>query len=192
MKQFWLFPLLIILLGSGCKSDSGATSESPNQESAKVVGKADTVEVYAYRGSDAIINNKLISSLGEAEKAILAYYCLEFNTSCMDARHCKLTEALGLGEQGSSEHLNLVAKWLKDQETKDLVKMGGRVTPNGAEPLAWFERITMLRDGNSVQVFYISNWVSHDLHGKGQGYGNYLIQNGEVKVLSRNHVDIDI
>lgn len=196
MKKIWLIAFAGMIVVS-CTNKEERKEEASPADTVKTetspAAKADTIEIYRYKGSEAIINTDFISKASEAEKAVIAYYCYVFNTSCENTRHCRLTEALGLGEQNSKEQQELVKKYFNDSETRDLVKQGGTVTPNGSENLSWFESLRFIKDGTSrLEVLYISNWVTKDMHGKGKGTDEYELEKENVKVVSRNHEELDI
>lgn len=165
------------------KKDSVITAEAPKGY--------DTIEVYHFKGKEPYINTEYIKNSSEQEKALLAYYCYFFNTSCKDSRHCQLTEALGLGEQGSKEQKALVSKWFNDAETLDLAKEGGRITPDGAKNMAWYEEIKLVKKGSDlVCVRYLSTWKTPNQEGKGRGTDEYQFEASRIKVIGRDHVDL--
>ena len=155
-----------------------------------VVVKDDAIEIYKFKGAEAYINNEYIKTCSEQEKALLAYYCYFFNTSCVDSKHCKLTEALGLGEQNSKEHQKLVLKWFTDDETKQLAKEGGRATPNSSKNAAWYEEIKITKKGTLITVNYASAWSTPTLNGKGKGTDDYEFEASRIKVIGRIHEDL--
>ena len=151
----------------------------------------DTVEIYHYKGAEPYINTAYLKTAPEAEKALLAYYCYFFNTNCKDAKHCVLTEALGLGEQNSTAHRDLVMKWFTDDETVQLAKEGGRITPEGCENMAWYEELKLVKKGSDlVVVRYSSAWKTKNQDGKGRGTDEYQIEANRIKVIGRQHEDI--
>ncbi len=153
--------------------------------------KSDTIEVYRYKGAEVYINNEFIKSATEEEKALFGYYCYFFNTSCADSKHCKLTEALGLGEQNSKAHQQLVLKWFNDSETVDLAKEGGRITPTGTKNKSWYEELRMIKKGGGlVIVQYISAWSTPSLNGKGKGLDEYEFTPDRIKVINRSHEEM--
>ncbi|HWY35708.1 MAG TPA: hypothetical protein VNX68_13770, partial [Nitrosopumilaceae archaeon] len=123
---------LSLLISCGDKKEEIKGKEQL-KDTAKVIVqeavKTDTIVVYKYVGSDVMLDNSYIRVAPEAIKSILAYYCFQFNTGCPDKKHCKLTEALGLGEQNSQQHQDLVLKWFKDEDTKMSIANGGSVKP---------------------------------------------------------------
>ncbi len=188
--------VLIIASFASCNNSEkkeNTTEVKADTTQAKPPVKNDTIEVYRYQSTNAIINSTYISSCPESEKALLAYYAYLFSTACEDTKHCKLTEALGLGEQNSKAQQDLVKKWFNDTETTDLVKQGGSITPNGKETMAWFGSIHLVKDSSSkIKVIYISHWIAGDKHGKGQGTDTYEIENNHLKVIARDYLDLDI
>jgi len=162
------------------KSVTPVESEDPN-----------AIEIYRFKGAEAYINNDYIKTCSEQEKALLAYYCYFFNTSCADSKHCKLTEALGLGEQNSKEQQKLVLKWFTDDETKQLTKEGGRITPNDAKNKAWYEELKLIKKGSLITVHYLSGWSTPNMEGKGKGTDDYEFEPNRIKVIGRLHEEIE-
>jgi hypothetical protein len=151
----------------------------------------DTIAIYRFKGKEVYINEDFIKTASEQDKALLAYYCYFFNTSCADAKHCKLTEALGLGEQNSKAHRDLVLKWFNDEETVSLAKQGGRITPAGAKNMSWYEELNLVKKGKLVVVRYYSSWSTPSMSGKGRGTDEYEYTPDRIKVISRLHEELD-
>lgn len=151
----------------------------------------DTIEVYHFKGKEPYINTEYIKNASEAEKALLAYYSYFFSSDCKDTKHCKLTEALGLGEQNSKAHKELVTKWFNDEETVQLVKEGGRIMPPSDKNKAWYEEIKLVKKGSDlVVVRYHSAWSTANAEGKGRGTDEYQIEPNHIKVIGRQHEDL--
>lgn len=150
----------------------------------------DTIEVYIFKGKEPYINNDYLKTASEEEKALLGYYAYFFNTSCVDTKHCKLTEALGYGDQNSKEHQTAVLKWFSDEETKQLAKEGGRIKLDGADPGAWFESIKLVKKGSLIVIHYVSKWKAKTMEGTGVGTDEYEFEPSRIKVISRTHEDI--
>jgi len=186
---------LLFACNSAEEKKEVAATDTAKTDSAQVVEIApkgyDTIEVYHYKGAEPYINNDFIKNASEGEKALLAYYCYFFSTNCKDSKHCVLTEALGLGQQNSKEHKALVTKWFTDEETAQLVKEGGRITPPGAKNLCWYEEIKLVRKGSDLFVVrYGSAWKTDKMEGKGRGTDEYQLEEGRIKVIGRNHEDL--
>ena len=155
-----------------------------------VVENDNAVDIYRFKGGEPYINTEYLNTITEEEKALLAYYCYFFNTSCADSKHCQLTEALGLGEQNSKEHKKLVEKWFTDDETKQLAKEGGRITPNGSKNMGWFEELKIAKKGDLITVRYASAWSTPTSSGKGKGTDEYQFEPNRIKVIGRLHEDL--
>lgn len=178
---------------SGGAADNTPTSKEENSPSeANSATKSDSIIIYEYIGDQSKINQSYLEQIQESEKAILAYYCYLFNNGCTDTKNCLLTAALGLGEQHSTDHQQLVKKWFKDQETIDLVNYGGDAKPFGGEAFAWYSQLWLKHINDTIQVEYYSSWLSKDLHGKGKGTGKYLVKDGQIQIIERNHNELDI
>lgn len=149
----------------------------------------DTIDIYRFKGGEPFINTEYIKNCSEGEKALLAYYSYFFSTNCKDTKHCALTEALGLGEQTSKEHRELVLKWFTDDETMQLAKENGksRITPD----ISWYEEIKLVKkNAGLIIVRYISDWKIKEQEGKGRGTDEYQLEDKRVKVIGRQHEDI--
>ena len=152
--------------------------------------KEDVTVIYEFKGKEPYINTEYVKNCSEQEKALLAYYCYFFNTSCKDSKHCMLTEALGLGQQNSKEHKALVLKWFTDEETLQMVKES-KITANGSKSMSWFEEINLIKKGaDLMQVRYASAWKTDKLEGKGKGSDEYQFTAEKIKVIGRQHEDL--
>jgi hypothetical protein len=186
---------LLLACNNSAEKKENTAADTTKKDSVKTVAEApkgyDTIEVYHFKGKEPYINSEYLKNSTEQEKALLAYYCYFFNTSCKDSKHCQLTEALGLGEQNSKEHNALVKKWFNDQETLDLAKEGGRITPDGSKNMAWYEEIKLVKKGSDlICVRYLSNWKTANQEGKGRGTDEYQFEANRIKVIGRQHEDI--
>jgi hypothetical protein len=168
-------------------ADTAAKKEAITENAPKGL---DTIEIYHFKGAEPYINSEYLKNASEAEKALLAYYCYFFNTSCKDSKHCVLTDALGLGEQNSKAHKELVLKWFTDNETIQLAREGGRITPEGCKNMAWYEEIKLVKKGDLVIVRYHSAWKTDNQEGKGRGTDEYQLEANRIKVIGRQHEDI--
>ena len=190
-----LAALLIIFVasctGNAPKENKQASDSASSQATTAPLSLKDSVVVYKYEGNSALMDTAYIKNASEPIKAILAYYCYQFNTVCSDAKHCKLSAALGFG-QDSPEHKNLVEKWLKDEDTKTSIAHGGNAKPDGGDPYSWLSSLRILIKDKEVKIKYTSSWISKDIPGKGVGDDNYRIEGNEIKVISRNHTELDV
>jgi hypothetical protein len=166
------------------------TTKVDTTKKAEVVTEDNAIEIYHFKGKEPYINTEYLKTCSEQEKALLAYYCYFFNTSCKDSKHCQLTEALGLGEQNSKAHKDLVLKWFTDDETVQLAKEGGRITPAGTKNMAWYEELKLTKKGDLVIVRYSSAWKTDNAEGKGKGNDEYQFEANKIKVIGRQHEDL--
>lgn len=164
------------------KKDTATVAEAPKGY--------DTIEVYHFKGNEPYINEEFLKTASESEKALLGYYCYFFSSNCKDSKHCDLTKALGYGDQNSKDHKTAVNKWFADDETKQLVKEGGRVTPTGAKNMSWYEEIKLVKKGELTVVRYLSAWKTDKMEGKGRGTDEYQITTDKIKVIGRSHEEI--
>lgn len=186
---------LLLACNSSADKKEIPAADSTKKDSVTVISETpkgyDTIEVYHYKGAEPYINSEFIKSATEKEKALLAYYCYFFSSNCKDTKHCALTEALGLGEQNSKEHKALVQKWFTDDETLQLAKEGGRITPNGTKNMAWYEELKLVKKGTDlIVVRYNSAWKTENQEGKGRGTDEYQLGEKQIKVIGRSHEDI--
>lgn len=90
------------------------------------------------------INKPYLDQTSDAEKALLAYYILKYNTGC-DLEGCRLATALGMTEEAMKAAL---AKWMPEVEAAKQLAANYKI-PNAQE------RLTMLffiKKSNGMQV----------------------------------------
>jgi len=197
MKNLSKISAAVLIIATFASCNNSEKKEAPAEVKADtaqvkpvVVEKDNFTEIYRFKGSEPYINTEYIKSASEQEKALLAYYSYFFSTSCADSKHCVLTEALGVGEQNSKEHQKLVLKWFTDDETKQLVKEGGRATATGSKNMSWYEELKLEKKGNLVMVRYLSGWSTPTMNGKGKGTDDYEFEPNRIKVIGRQHEDL--
>ena len=186
--------ILLAVFAASCSNNS--TKENPpTVDSSNVQLSApifsDSVIVYKYEGDMPKMDTAYIKNATEPLKAIIGYYSYQFNTACKDTKHCQLTSALGF-EQDSPQHKSLVQKWFKDEDTKNSIANGGNAKPDGEDSYSWLSSLSFFVNGKDVKVKYTSSWISKDIHGKGQGDDTYRMEENEVKVINRNHTELDV
>ena len=100
------------------------------------------------------IDTTTIQKLSEPLKALTAFYSAMGGTMCSD-EHCDLTTALGLGEQGSEKHKNLIIKYFPtDKVAKAVIEQNCYLRPSGASTFSDFEFLTIIDKGDTVVVEY--------------------------------------
>lgn len=109
------------------------------------------------------INLKDIKKLSEPLKALAALYAALGGTNC-DGTTCELTTALGLGNQGSDEHKNLIKKYFtNDKLADDILKQDCYLPPSGARSFSEYSFINIYDKGDTVKVKYeLSSISGHD------------------------------
>jgi len=113
------------------------------------------------------INTSDINKLSEPLKALTALYAALGGTNCMndaDATTCELTTALGLGNQGSEEHKNLIKKYFaNDKLANAIIKQDCYLPPSGASFFTEYDYLNISDIGDTVKVDYKISYVNgHD------------------------------
>ncbi|MCC6515485.1 MAG: hypothetical protein IT275_03950 [Chitinophagales bacterium] len=116
---------------------------------------------------DNSINLKDIKKLSEPLKALVALYAAFYGTNC-DGTTCELTSALGLGNQGSDEHKNLIKKYfLSDRLADEVIIQDCYLAPSGARSFSEYGYLTIIDIGDSVKVNYTASVLfNHDGDGE--------------------------
>lgn len=92
------------------------------------------VQVFLWTAANNVkIHKPYLDVAPENEKALIAYYCMRYNTGC-DEVGCALTTALGMNEDAQKE---AVVKWMPQVE-------GAKAAVNNPLPAKERERLTML------------------------------------------------
>lgn len=109
------------------------------------------------------INLKDIKKLSEPLKALVALYAAFYGTNC-DGTTCELTSALGLGNQGSDEHKNLIRKYFpSDKLADEIIKQDCYLAPSGARSFSEYTNLTIIDIGDTVKVNYAASVLfNHD------------------------------
>jgi len=101
-----------------------------------------------------VVNNAVIKNFGEPMKAIVAYYAAIAGSNC-DGNTCGLTTALGLGNQGSDAHIQLLQKYFKGDKTADLlINQKCYLPPNTASVFNDYTFLRFLIENNKVIIQY--------------------------------------
>ena len=107
------------------------------------------------------INQPVVQQLTGPLKAIAAYYSAMAGSNC-NGTSCELTTALGLGNQGSEQHKNIIRKWFKQDKTaKQLLKQDCYLPPNTSSSFNDFAYLRIQLNGNNVTVSYQILFYNH-------------------------------
>lgn len=109
------------------------------------------------------INLKEIKKISEPLKALVALYAAFYGTNC-DGTTCELTSALGLGNQGSDEHKNLIKKYFpNDKVANEAIMQNCYLPPSGASSFSEYGFLNLYDKGDTVKVKYeLSSISGHD------------------------------
>jgi hypothetical protein len=101
-----------------------------------------------------VINTAVIKNFSEPMKAIVAYYAALAGSNC-DGTVCGLTTALGLGNQGSDAHIQLLQKYFKGDKTAEtIINQKCYLPPNTASIFNDYAYLGFLIEGNKVIIQY--------------------------------------
>jgi hypothetical protein len=125
------------------------------------------------------INKELLPTLPPALKALAAFYSAMGGTNCMDL-NCELTNALGLGKQGSDEQKKIIEKYFPDDKAAKLVLgQDCYLPPSTSSSFSNFKSLAFVVSGENV-------WVNYQLAVYERG--NIKIINGPDIYILRNQV----
>ena len=123
-----------------------------------------------FEGSWFGLNLAYLKNINEPEKAILGLISTYAGTECEPSStqtneytglfNCKLTKALGLGDQCSETYLNLLHKWFRNDTVimKELKNCGA--FPSGASNRISFGKITLTRYSHSIKIYFLKEGAS--------------------------------
>ncbi len=131
------------------------------------------------------VNMNTVASLPVQLRAVAALYSAIGGTDCLQME-CVLTTALGLGEQGSEAQKNLIRKYFPDDKVATLV-LGQNcyLPPGSSSSFSNFLSLSILVNGNNVQVNYQLAVYNHGNMKIIQGPDNYLYNNQTYKNTKR-------
>lgn len=214
MKRLSIFLYIAFLGLTACKQpadekvDTNATNEAKVDTTNESVKKAaGSVMPASDEGVDHIVfkfdaasndyqaDKAFLATLPEPEKAILAYYAASANAGCDLQGNCKLTEALGLGKQGSKEHQDLLTKWFKkDKKVEDFIKKKFAVTQQGDPQHKLIDNLQLRRESNEVDVRFLYKFITKDREGMQEGEDAYEIDKnqGVIRLILHKVLHEDI
>ncbi|MBL7692682.1 MAG: hypothetical protein JNM41_13910 [Flavipsychrobacter sp.] len=102
--------LLFLFAAIFAFSPAAAQSQQSSQSSYTIVSRVREGKYFNRK-----VHKETIAGLPESLKALVAYYGVIYSTNCVSdslGQRCELTEALGLGLQGSARQTELLLKWL--------------------------------------------------------------------------------
>lgn len=132
------------------------------------------------------IDTTVTEKLPEPIRALTAFYAAMGGTMC-DGENCELTTALGLGEQGSDRHKNLIQKYFPaDKVAETVLKQDCYLRPSGASTFSDFEYLTVTDLGDTVEVDYnLMHYNRGDVKWT-KGPDTYLFKDNTFKKIKRN------
>jgi hypothetical protein len=99
------------------------------------------------------IHKETIAGLPESLKALVAYYGVIYSTNCVSdsmGQKCELTEALGLGLQGSAKQTELLQKWFRNDTFLNKLKRD------------WNFRVKEQGSSSFDELLFLKLFVLHD------------------------------
>jgi hypothetical protein len=199
------FILLAFLGLIACKDKAVTLPQLPNKESVEATNKAvstspEVVEDEAHivfkfdaNANDYAADKAFIATTSEAEKAILAYYSASVNAGCDTEGNCKLTEALGLGKQGSQAHKDLLLKWFKkDKNVEEMTKKNCPITLQGDAKHKFLDNLQLRRNGNEIDVHFLYKFMTSDKEGMQEGEDSFEVDNGVIRPILHKILHEDV
>jgi hypothetical protein len=151
-----------------------STAQSKEYE---IIGKADAIP--------GDIDTGQIQKLDEPLRAMAALYSAMGGTNC-DGEKCQLTTALGLGDQGSEAHINLIKKYFHDDKVaKAVINQHCYLRPSGASTFTEYEYLTLRQTADTVVVTYTRAAYDHGKMSYIKGPDIYLYSHGNFKMIKR-------
>ena len=131
------------------------------------------------------IDTAQIQKLDEPLKAMAALYSAMGGTNC-DGQKCELTTALGLGDQESDAHINLIKKYFPDDKVaKAVTGQHCYLRPSGASTFTEYEYLILRQTADTVVVTYIRAAYDHGKMSYIKGPDIYFYSQGRFKMLKR-------
>ncbi len=138
------------------------------------------------------VNDSLIRTLSEPEKAILAYYSVRAGSDCKIRNgqvFCKLSDALLL-DQCSREHAKLILKYFEGEKeiTEDIGKCYKR--PKDAMIGQEFHKIELEPGEDEYRVHYLIKGFDfkQNLFWKIDGVGRFKMKDGDVELIKEEEI----
>lgn len=137
------------------------------------------------------INQSDINKLDEPLRAIAAYYSGLGGSNCTQdsnfVENCNLTDALGLGNQGSEKHKALLKKWFpKDKAAKQLIDQDCYQGPSGASSFSDYKYLALIWQGDKVTIDYKLMLYNHGKISYINGPDKVVIKENHIQVLKRS------
>jgi hypothetical protein len=131
------------------------------------------------------VNLSVIKQLPENLKAMAAYYSAIGGTHCMQ-QSCRLTTALGLGNQGSPEQIKLIHQYFPDDKVAKMVcGQNCYLPPDSSAAYSNFLYLSFLVSGNHVQVNYKLAVFDHNRKKMISGPDSYIYHDQVFKEQKR-------
>lgn len=130
------------------------------------------------------INKPIIDKLSEPLKAIAAYYSALGGSNCNSSK-CELTTALGLGKQGSDDHIKILKKWFKtDKSSQQLIKQNCYQPPNTASIFSDYQYLSIEHNGSKVTVRYSLFLYNH-------GKENFIVSENDSYTIEKDKIIVN-
>lgn len=191
MKKILILYFVVLLIGCNRndKIDKELYEENLNSVY-KIVIKTPEKEPMCEDDSLEIpgeINLNTINKLNEPLRGMAALYAGLIGTNCNDTS-CDLTIALGLGNQGSDKHINLINKYFPDDSlAKFLIKQNCTLGKSGSSFFSEIVYLTLFDFKDTIKVEYESYYYSRDSEeGISKITDVYLFKNNVFKEINRD------
>ena len=133
----------------------------------------------------AEINKSAIDKLDEPLKALAAYYSALAGSNC-DGKYCELTSALGLGDQGSKAHIELIKKWFPNDKIADsLVAQSCFQSSSGTSYFTNYNTLIFELEKDTVTIEFSITKYDHGKSSLQKGFNKAIIKSNEIVIIKR-------
>lgn len=148
MKYMLLFLFVSVL----AISPGTAQNRKPTKNSYTIISRVREGKYFNRK-----VHKGTIAGLPEPLKAIVAYFGVLYSTNCVSdslGQRCELTEALGLGRQGSAKQTELLEKWFRNDTLVDKLKRDWnfRVAEQGSNSFEELLSLKLFVSNDTVRV----------------------------------------
>lgn len=133
----------------------------------------------------AEINKPVINKLDEPLKALAAYYSALAGNNC-NGKYCELTSSLGLGDQGSKAHIELIKKWFPDDKVaKALVAQSCFQSSNGSSYFTNYNSLIFELEKDTVTIDFSITKYDHGKSSLQEGFNRAIIERNRIIIIKR-------
>jgi hypothetical protein len=140
---------------------------------------------FAEKAKVAEINKSAIDKLDEPLKALAAYYSALAGSNC-NGKYCELTSALGLGDQGSKAHIELIKKWFPNDKVADALVAQSCFQPSsGSSYFTNYNTLIFELEKDTVIIEFSITKYDHGKSSLQNGFNKAIIKSNEIVIIKR-------